>query len=131
MPGASENAEARALAVNTITPPAAASRPEMRPELRAGTASTQAARPASRLSSARTPASADSLPAMLQPAAPVEARNVASAAGAGREDTTELHIHIGRIEVTAVREAAPIRRKPAAAQAATSLDAYLAQRRRS
>ena len=131
IPGASEEAEARVLAAHTTTPPAAALLPEKRQDIRVDKTSAQAARPASRISSERTAAAADSLPAMLLPAAPVPPRDVAFAAGAGREDTTELHIHIGRIDVTAVREAEPTRRKPAAAPAATSLDAYLAQRRRS
>jgi hypothetical protein len=44
------------------------------------------------------------------------------------EETTEVHVHIGRIEVTAVHEPAPA--KPAAARrpAPMSLDEYLARR---
>lgn len=43
-------------------------------------------------------------------------------------EPTEVHIHIGRIEVTAVHEAAPQRSKPKARQAAMSLESYLAER---
>lgn len=43
-------------------------------------------------------------------------------------DTTEVHIHIGRIEVTAVHEAPKTRTKPAAKPSAPSLDEYLAAR---
>jgi hypothetical protein len=44
------------------------------------------------------------------------------------EETTEVHVHIGRIEVTAMHEPAPA--KPAAARrpAPMSLDDYLAKR---
>ncbi len=47
------------------------------------------------------------------------------------EADAEVHIHIGRIDVTAVHEAAPPRRRAAAAPAPMSLDGYLAQRGRS
>ena len=43
-------------------------------------------------------------------------------------EPTEVHIHIGRIEVTAVHEASPQRPKPKAKQAAMSLESYLAGR---
>ena len=47
------------------------------------------------------------------------------------DDTAEVHIHIGRIEVTAVHGAAPPRKRPAtAAPASTPLDTYLAARQR-
>lgn len=47
------------------------------------------------------------------------------------EEATEVHVHIGRIEVTAVHGAAPPRRRPAAAPpVSTPLDAYLAARQR-
>ncbi|MGV8803575.1 MAG: hypothetical protein ACWA6Y_01265 [Polaromonas sp.] len=46
-------------------------------------------------------------------------------------EATEVHVHIGRIEVTAMHEAAPPRKRPAAAApASTPLDAYLAARQR-
>jgi hypothetical protein len=45
------------------------------------------------------------------------------------DDSTEVHIHIGRIDVTAVHEPPPRRRAPAAGSAPMSLDAYLAKRR--
>jgi hypothetical protein len=47
------------------------------------------------------------------------------------DETTEVHIHIGRIDVTAVLEAPPPRRKQAPIHAPMSLDAYLARRSRS
>lgn len=44
------------------------------------------------------------------------------------EEPPEVHIHIGRIEVTAVQEASPQRPKPKARQVAMSLETYLAGR---
>jgi hypothetical protein len=41
------------------------------------------------------------------------------------DETNEVHIHIGRIEVTAVNEKAPVRPGPKARKPALSLDAYL------
>ncbi|AMP37653.1 hypothetical protein [Ralstonia solanacearum] len=64
------------------------------------------------------------LPARLQPAPAADSMEAASAA----REPTEVHIHIGRIEVTAVQEAAPARRGPATPASAPSLDAYLAKR---
>jgi len=52
----------------------------------------------------------------------------ASSAGGTENEPTEVHIHIGRIEVTAVHEASPQRPKPKARQAAMSLESYLAGR---
>lgn len=51
-------------------------------------------------------------------------------AQATAHDDTEVHIHIGRIEVTALHEAAPParRRVAAAPRAPMSLDSYLAAR---
>jgi len=45
-------------------------------------------------------------------------------------EPTEVHVHIGRIEVTAVAEATPARSKPRTGKAPMSLDEYLAQRER-
>jgi hypothetical protein len=45
-------------------------------------------------------------------------------------EPTEVHVHIGRIEVTAVQESAPQRPKTPPARKSTSLDDYLAKRRR-
>jgi hypothetical protein len=53
------------------------------------------------------------------------------AAAKPAEEATEVHIHIGRIDVTAVHEAPPPRRKPAATPAPMSLDTYLTRRSRS
>ena len=55
--------------------------------------------------------------------------NPATHAAASGEPS-EVHIHIGRIEVTAVHEAAPPRRPAAPRPPPTSLDAYLAKRGR-
>lgn len=45
-------------------------------------------------------------------------------------ETTEVHVHIGRIEVTALQQQPPAPRKaPRAGRAPLSLDAYLARRR--
>jgi hypothetical protein len=53
-------------------------------------------------------------------------------AAASSDEAAEVHIHIGRIEVTAVHEAPPPpRRRQAPVQAPMSLDAYLAKRGRS
>ena len=67
---------------------------------------------------------------MPQPSARRSAMQQGSAATQGETDT-EVHIHIGRIDVTAVHEAAPPRRRAAAAPVPMSLDGYLAQRGRS
>lgn len=55
----------------------------------------------------------------------------AAAAAKAADETTEVHIHIGRIDVTAIHEPPASRRKPAAAPAPMSLDSYLAERGRS
>ncbi|WPB55032.1 hypothetical protein [Xylophilus sp. GOD-11R] len=77
-------------------------------------------------------------PRLLPEAAPAQTASplaalptgMSPASGAGTaEDTAEVHIHIGRIEVRAVQEQAAPRRKTAAAPP-VSLDAYLAGRRR-
>jgi hypothetical protein len=47
------------------------------------------------------------------------------------EEAAEVHIHIGRIDVTAVHAAPPPRRRQASTQAQMSLDTYLARRNRS
>lgn len=46
------------------------------------------------------------------------------------DDTTEVHIHIGRVEVTAVHEAPEPSTQPRKRQAPMSLDAYLAARKK-
>jgi hypothetical protein len=45
-------------------------------------------------------------------------------------DAPHVHIHIGRIELTAVPEPAPSRRKPGPAKKPMSLDDYLERRRK-
>ena len=73
-------------------------------------------------------------PAPLSPVLrPADRRAALSrdSAATQHEADTEVHIHIGRIDVTAVHEVAPPRRRAAAAPAPMSLDGYLAQRGRS
>lgn len=67
---------------------------------------------------------------MPQPSTRRGALQQGIAATQGEADT-EVHIHIGRIDVTAVHEAAPPRRRAASAPAPMSLAGYLAQRGRS
>jgi hypothetical protein len=99
-----------------------------------------------RVDRAAVPARADSVPVqtfvepppLLPPACtaasatPSAARHTAALpqlrAGAGGEDTTEVHIHIGRIEVTAAHETPRARAEPRSKQAPMSLGAYLAAR---
>jgi hypothetical protein len=52
----------------------------------------------------------------------------ATAARPPIEETTEVHVSIGRIEVTAVQEAPPPRREPARPRKPKSLEEYLATR---
>lgn len=62
---------------------------------------------------------------------PSDRRGALPGIGATSNDAdTEVHIHIGRIDVTAVQEAPPPRRRAAPAPAPLSLDGYLAQRGR-
>lgn len=73
-------------------------------------------------------------PTLLAPVPqPANRRGAVPQGGAAMqgEADTEVHIHIGRIDVTAIHEAAPQRRRAAAAPAPMSLDGYLAQRGRS
>jgi hypothetical protein len=51
-------------------------------------------------------------------------------AGPTDAEPTEVHVHIGRIEVTAVQESAPKRTKAPPARKSTSLDDYLVKRQR-
>lgn len=63
---------------------------------------------------------------------PSTRRGAPQQSGAAQSEAdTEVHIHIGRIDVTAVHEAPAPRRRAAAAPAPMSLDGYLAQRGRS
>lgn len=66
-------------------------------------------------------------------ALPAQGASPHTSGPSGAEESTEVHIHIGRIEVTALHEPAPPvrQRAPAAARAPLSLDDYLAARRRS
>jgi hypothetical protein len=61
----------------------------------------------------------------LQPPASAEL-----ATAAAESEVTEVHVSIGRIEVTAVHEATPARRPAKAAKPLMSLDDYLAKRKR-
>lgn len=68
-----------------------------------------------------------------RPAPLVPATTLPTAAGmhaAAHDGPNEVQIHIGRIEITAVHQAAPLRHRPAPANPPMSLDAYLAKRGR-
>ena len=69
------------------------------------------------------------LPAVASTPAPPRA--VASQIHAAVESPNEVHVHIGRIEVTAVQSPDPPKRKPGAVRQPLSLDDYLADRQRS
>ncbi|MDB5733109.1 MAG: hypothetical protein JWQ03_3004, partial [Variovorax sp.] len=78
---------------------------------------------------------ADTRPAARStpPFPPQGAARPRAAAGLTADDgNTEVHIHIGRIDVTAAHDAPPARRRSAAAAppAPMSLDGYLAARQR-
>jgi hypothetical protein len=105
---------APALAAATLAPTPAPA-PEIRPDPGADPV----------LLMARGPSPAPLAPVAPRVVLPLQGA-VAQAAGAD----TEVHIHIGRIDVTAVQEAAAPRRSGAPVQAPMSLDAYLAQRGR-
>jgi hypothetical protein len=87
-------------------------RPERTEPTRLMPAAEPSQTPAAGLSAARAPAWAAHPPAQA----------------VKTEEPTEVHVHIGRIDVTAVHEAAPSRRRPAGAPSPMSLDAYLARR---
>lgn len=67
----------------------------------------------------------------VSPASPHRDAWPPTATASTTDDATEVHVHIGRIDVTAVHEAAPPRRKPASMPGPMSLDSYLARRSRS
>lgn len=105
-----------------------------------------AADPASHSSNAFTDTSADTtadgLPAPLLPrqrptkvttAAPNASPAPRGSAGAARQESTEpneVHVHIGRIEVTAIQESTQPKLRPKRGQAPMTLDNYLAKRQR-
>jgi hypothetical protein len=71
------------------------------------------------------------LPAITAPATtrqPAMTNSTPHAVASG--EPSEVHIHIGRIEVTAVHEVAPQRLRPVPTPPPMSLDAYLAKRGR-
>jgi hypothetical protein len=73
-------------------------------------------------------------PTALAPLTPPPVRRGATPQGstaAPGEDNTEVHIHIGRIDVTAVHETPAARRRAPGAPAPMSLDGYLAKQGRS
>ena len=70
------------------------------------------------------------LPAQAERAT-ARAADAARPATAAAAEPTEVHVHIGRIEVTAVQAPAPPKRPSRSGQAPMSLDAYLAKRQRS
>ena len=67
-------------------------------------------------------------PAIPRVAQPRIAEQRSDAARHRQESTPDVHIHIGRIELTAVTTPAPPQRQPAAAKAAMPLDEYLQRR---
>ncbi len=73
---------------------------------------------------------ATALPARDQaPASPrIETASRGNASRVSAHEPSEVHVHIGRIEVTAVHEAPPAREKKRAARQPMSLEAYLAKR---
>lgn len=109
-------------------------------------ASSPAADPATHSPDASTGASADSaaegLPAPLLPrqrtakatgTAPNASPEPRGSAGAAREESTEpneVHVHIGRIEVTAIQESPQPKSRRKHGQAPMTLDDYLAKRQR-
>jgi hypothetical protein len=60
--------------------------------------------------------------------AATERRPAASAAVSAVEETTEVHVNIGRIEITAVHAAPPPKREPTRAGKPMTLEDYLAKR---
>jgi hypothetical protein len=87
------------------------------------------------------PARVPTLPPLIQPATRfVQPPAFAPPAGSARpansrrhstgSDATEVHVSIGRIEVTAVHEASPPPRRAAPARKSIPLNEYLAQRQR-
>jgi hypothetical protein len=67
----------------------------------------------------------------VQPAvSPATAHQAAMGRAPASHQETEVHIHIGRIDVTAVHEAAPPRRPLPKTTSPMSLDSYLAKRGR-
>ncbi len=82
--------------------------------------------PRTELSRAEPPHAVPSPPPRV-PAMPVPARGRNRSTGA--EETTEVHVHIGRIEVTALQQTPAPRKPPRSGRAPLSLDDYLARRR--
>jgi hypothetical protein len=92
--------------------------------------------PVGRRSAPRTSAPAE-IPTLLPPRppaqvfpqrAPAPTPTPPSIASPAIEEVTEVHVSIGRIELTAVHEAPPKRREPACARKPRSLEDYLAAR---
>jgi len=59
-----------------------------------------------------------------------QTRRRATPSSSRPDEAAEVHVHIGRIEITAVQEASAGRRKPAAGAQPLSLNEYLKRRRR-
>lgn len=68
-------------------------------------------------------------PRTVAPRQAVAAAPLASAPPTPSSQTDEVHIHIGRIEVTAIQESAPSKRASRKGTAPLSLDDYLAKRK--
>lgn len=76
-----------------------------------------------------TPLPAPLLPPADAPAAPGRVATTARAAAADREPATEVYVHIGRVELTAVTESPAPQRKPQPVRTGRSLDEFLQQRK--
>lgn len=63
------------------------------------------------------------------PGRPLTVSAVQAAAAAPSQQPDEVHIHIGRIEVTAIQESAPSKRETRKGRAPLSLDDYLSKRK--
>lgn len=68
------------------------------------------------------------MPSVASPA-PMSSAAVTQMSTAASESANEVHVHIGRIEVTALQNDAAPKPKPRAARQPMSLDDYLARRR--
>ncbi|QKE63246.1 hypothetical protein HNE05_07700 [Aquipseudomonas campi] len=68
-------------------------------------------------------------PRPVAPSQAVTAAPLASAPPIPSPQPDEVHIHIGRIEVTAIQESAPSKRASRKGAAPLSLDDYLARRK--
>jgi hypothetical protein len=117
------------LAVPTpITPPAQS--PEATEATVTPTVATARIAPPARRKAAETLGAAPSPLLPSRTVAPQAPTSPARPTTASSPEPNEVHVHIGRIEVTAVHEAPTPRSRPRRGQAPMSLDDYLAKRQR-